>query len=184
VLRKATIDDAGKLGAVHVAAWRETYADILPDDMLAGLSIEARSVMWAKILGDPSAFAETAVYMIEDKDSIVGFGACGRQRASRLKELGFDAEISAIYVLRSQQRRGVGRALMREMAADIRSRGHKAAALWVLRDNAAAREFYRHLGGEVVAEKEDRREKVKLIEVAYGWRELSPLLSDPLSRNS
>lgn len=168
MLRRATIDDAGKLGAVHVASWRETYTDILPDDMLAGLSIEARSAMWSKILGDPSAFAETAVYVIEDDASIVGFGACGRQRDSHLKELGFDAEISAIYVLQSEQRRGVGRALMREMATDIRTRGHAAAALWVLRENAAAREFYRRLGGDVVAEKEDRREKVNLVEIAYG----------------
>ena len=184
MLRRATIDDADQLGAVHVASWREAYAGILPDDMLAGLSVDARSAMWTKILGDPSAFAETAVYVIEDKDSIIGFGACSRQRDARLNELGFDAEISAIYVLQSHQRRGVGRALMREMATDIRTRGHGAAALWVLRENAAAREFYRRLGGDVVAEKEDRREKVNLVEVAYGWRELSPLLGDPLSHNS
>ncbi|WP_094542339.1 hypothetical protein [Brucella grignonensis] len=71
MLCRATIDDADKLGAVHVASWRETYAGILPDDMLAGLSIEMRSAMWAKILSDPSAFAETAVYVVEDDASIV-----------------------------------------------------------------------------------------------------------------
>lgn len=90
VPRRATIDDAGQLGAVHVASWRETYAGILPDDMLAALSLEARSAMWAKILGNPSSFAETAVYVIEEDASMVGFGACGRQRDSHLKELGFD----------------------------------------------------------------------------------------------
>ena len=175
VPRRATINDAGQLGAVHVASWRETYAGILPDHMLAGLSVEARSAMWAKILGNPSSFAESAVYVIEEDASMVGFGACGRQRDSHLKELGFDAEISAIYVLRSRQRRGIGRALMGDMARDLRTRGNEAAALWVLRENAAAREFYRRLGGEVVAEKEDRRENVNLVEVAYGWRELPVL---------
>ncbi len=83
MLRRATIYDADKLGAVHVASWHETYAGILPDDMLAGLSIEARSAMWAKILGDPSAFADTAVYVMEGDASIIGFGACGRQRDAR-----------------------------------------------------------------------------------------------------
>lgn len=179
MLRRATIDDAGKLGTVHVASWRESYAGILPDHMLAGLSIEGRSAMWAKILGDASAFAETAVHVAEDGTSIIGFGAWGHQRDPRLKELSFDAEISAIYVLRSHQRRGIGRALMRAMAMDAQTRGHAAAALWVLRENAAAREFYRLLGGKVVGEKEDRREKVNLVEVAYGWRELSPLLASP-----
>lgn len=106
MLRRTTIDDAGELGAIHIASWKETYAGILPEDMLASLSIKARSAVWAKILAEPSAFAETAVYVIEDDTSIVGFGACGRQRDSHLKEMGFDAEISAIYVLRPRQRRG------------------------------------------------------------------------------
>ncbi|MBV8747087.1 MAG: GNAT family N-acetyltransferase [Xanthobacteraceae bacterium] len=177
--RRATIDDAGQLGAVHLAAWRETYAGIVPDAMLAGLSVEARAAMWAKILGNPSSFAETAVYVIEEDASMVGFGACGRQRDSHLKELGFDAEISAIYVLRSRQCRGIGRALMAEMATDLRTRVNEAAALWVLRENAAARAFYQRLAGEVVAEKEDRREHVNLLEIAYGWRKL-PVLRRPL----
>lgn len=66
-----------RLGTAHVASWRETYAGILPDDVLACLTIEARSSMWGKILGGPSAFAGTAVYIIEDKDSIVGLAPVG-----------------------------------------------------------------------------------------------------------
>ncbi|MBN8951187.1 MAG: hypothetical protein BGP09_34770 [Rhizobium sp. 60-20] len=170
MLRRATIEDAAQLGSVHVAAWNETYAGLLPEAMLAGQSAEARSAMWARILGDPSAAAGTAVYVIEDQASIVGFGSCGHQRDPRLRELGFAAEISAIYLLRSQQGKGFGRALMGAMTAEIRSRGHDAVALWVLKENAAARDFYRHMGGEVVAEKEDRRDMATLIEVAYGWR--------------
>ncbi len=176
MLRRATIEDSGKIGAVHVASWQETYADLLPKDMLVGLSIDARSAIWAEILGDPSAFAETAAYVAEDNGSIVGFGACGSQRDPHLKGMGFDAEISAIYVLQSGQRRGFGRALMREMAKEIRMRKHEAATLWVLRENTAAREFYGHLGGEIVAEKEDKRGKTTLVEIAYGWRRLAPLL--------
>ncbi|MBB4290536.1 ribosomal protein S18 acetylase RimI-like enzyme [Rhizobium leguminosarum] len=179
MLRKATIDDAGKIGAVHVAAWKETYDDLLPRDMLDGLSVEVRSAMWAKILSDPSAFAETSVYAVEDTGSVVGFGACGRQRDSHLRELGFDGEISAIYMLRSQQRKGFGLALMHEMAMELRSREFEAAALWVLRDNKAAREFYRYLGGQVVAEKEEKRENAVLLEVAYGWHGLAPLIERP-----
>ena len=179
-LRKATIDDAEKLGAVHVASWRETYAGILPDEMLAGLSIKARAATWAKIISDPRTFAETAVYVIEEEGSIVGFGACGRQRDDRLVELGFEAEISSIYLLQSQQRKGAGRALMREMATDIRARGYSAAALWVIRENTAARTFYQRLGGLVVAQKEDKRGDIKLVEIAYGWHELSPLIHGPL----
>lgn len=175
MLRRARIGDVGQLGALHVESWKEAYAGLLPEDMLADLSIEARSAMWARILGDPSAFGQTAVYVVEDGAAMIGFGACGQQRDYRLREDGFDAEISAIYVLRSHQRRGVGRALMREMAMDLRCRKFEAAALWVLRENTTARNFYRNLGGEIVAEKEDKREKATLVEIAYGWWELSRL---------
>ncbi len=184
MLRRATMGDVCNLGAVHVASWKETYAGILPEDMLAGLSIEARSAMWARILDDPSAFGRTAVYVAEDGTGIIGLSACGQQRDHRLRERGFDAEISAIYVLRSQQRRGIGRALMREMALDLRYREFDAAALWVLRENTTARDFYRKLGGEMVAEREDKRENATLVEIAYGWRELWRLTGDRSSQNS
>lgn len=177
--RKATPADAGRLGAAHAAAWRQTYAGILPEDVLAGFSAGMRAAMWAEILGNPAAFADTTAYLVEDGASVAGFGACGGQRDARLQALGFDAEIGAIYLLRAYQGRGLGRALMQAMAADLRARGHGAAALWVLRENAAARAFYRHLGGEAVAERQDRRGDADLVMVAYGWRDLRPLTGDP-----
>jgi hypothetical protein len=50
-------------------------------------------------------------------------------------------------------------------------------SLWVLRENAKARRFYERLGGVVVAEKEERRAGGVLVEVAYGWRGLGPLMA-------
>ena len=37
-VRRARPGDAAAIGAVHVSAWRNTYAGVLPDDYLAGLS--------------------------------------------------------------------------------------------------------------------------------------------------
>lgn len=176
-LRRATESDAAGLAAVHVASWRETYAGIMPDAMLAGLSVEARAETWRRILGDPSVAGGTGVYIVEDQGRIVGFGSCGEQRDRYLADLGFDGEISAIYVLQSHQGRGVGRAVVREMAAALQRRAHEAVTLWVLRENAIARGFYEHLGGAVIAEKKDERPGATLTEVAYGWRDLARLVS-------
>lgn len=169
-LRKATVHDAEQLGAVHVAAWKETYTGLLPEEMLSGLSAERRCAMWARILGHPSAFDDTVVFLAEDQGVIIGFGACGRQRDERLGAQGFDAEIGAIYVLRSHQHQGIGQDLMRAMSSELQSSGFAAIALWVLRENTAARAFYEHLGGEMLGEKADQRGHTTLIEVAYGWR--------------
>lgn len=180
LLRDASPDDAEELGAMHVAAWRETYAGLVPDEMLAGLSPEGRAATWSRMLRDPSAFDGTSVRIAEATGRIVGFGASCRQRDQELEQAGFGAEISAVYLLRSHQGRGLGRALMRDMASALLRRGHAAATLWVLRENAAARGFYAHLGGELLpAEKVEPRPEATLVEVAYGWRDLALLAAGP-----
>jgi ribosomal protein S18 acetylase RimI-like enzyme len=177
LLRIASGDDAERLGALHVASWHETYKGIVPDEMLASLSVEDRTAFWSKILGNTSGCADTFVWVAEEVGRIVGFGSCGRQRDQSLSAKGFDAEISAIYILRSHQGSGIGRAIMNVMASTLCEREHRAATLWVLRENGAARGFYERLGGILVAEKEDVRRHATLIEVAYGWRNLASLIT-------
>jgi ribosomal protein S18 acetylase RimI-like enzyme len=58
------------------------------------------------------------------------------------------------------------------MSLDLIERGFSAAALWVLRDNPRARRFYEYHGGQIIAEREDIRDDVVLVELAYGWSDL------------
>ena len=81
--REATTDDASAIGALHVASWRETYAGLLPQDMLDRLSAESRAAMWATVLDAPANPNGTRVYVAESAGEIVGFGACGGQRRDR-----------------------------------------------------------------------------------------------------
>jgi ribosomal protein S18 acetylase RimI-like enzyme len=176
-LRKAIQADAATLGALHVASWRETYTGIIPDEMLAAQSVDARTAMWNKILGSPDEFGCTAVLVAEDGGHVVGFGSCGKQRDKALTDAGFSGEFSAIYVLRSYQGRGVGRSIMAAMSRELSNAGHTTACLWVLRENDPARAFYDKLGGVIVGEKLDERPNATLVEDAYGWRDLSSLIS-------
>lgn len=176
-LRPAEPADAAAIGALHVAAWREAYAGLLPDALLAELSVEGRIAMWGKVLADPGAFETAAVFVVEAKSKIVGFGACGPQRDEALAAAGFSGEIVAIYVLRAHQHHGAGRALMAAMAGALSDRGHTAASLWVLRDNAPARAFYEALGGAILGEKEEAGPNGTRSELAYGWRDLAAAFS-------
>jgi len=174
--REAKSSDAGRLGVLHVTSWRETYAGLLPSQILDGLSAEARSTMWRAILEDPANCGGTGVFVAESDDKIVGFGACGDQRDPALKGRGLDGEVRAIYVLQSHQRAGVGSSLMSLMAQDLLGRGRTAATVWVLRENAAARLFYERLGGALASEKSDELSGVTVFEVAYGWSDLFALV--------
>lgn len=98
------------------------------------------------------------------------------QRDDAMRERGFAGEIGAIYILRSQQGGGMGRALMSLMARDLMARPVSGASLWVLRENVGARGFYEDLGGAIITEKEVAESDTTLHEVAYGWSDLAHLI--------
>jgi len=174
--RKATPRDAVAIGGLHVASWRETYAGLLPGELLDALSAEARAAMWSEVLSDPVTYAGTAVFVADSAGTIVGFGACGGQRDAVLARRGFHAEVGAFYILRSHQRQGLGRSLMNLMARHLLGHGWTAATLWVLRENGPARQFYEKLGGAIIGEREENQFGVSLSEVAYGWTDLSSVV--------
>jgi hypothetical protein len=55
------------------------------------------------------------------------------------------------------------------MASALRERGHDSLLIWVLARNPS-REFYRRIGGELVATKVITIGGVELEEEGYGWR--------------
>jgi phosphoribosylanthranilate isomerase len=166
--RVATQADVEALGLVHVRAWREAYAGLIPDEVLGGLDPRRRAAMWHGVIGDRGG-----VQLAEQDGAIVGFGSAGPQRDATLA---FSAEIGALYVLRAAQRRGVGRRLTALMARDLLDRGHTSASLWVLEANVPARRFYEALGGRVITRREEERDGFQSVGVAYGWEDLTRLL--------
>jgi len=181
-IRPATRADAPRIAATHVASWRESYVGLVPDAMLSSLSVEGRTAKWMRILGEPRIPAATDVYVAERGDEITGFGSCGAQRTGDLKDQGYDAEVSALYVLRASQRRGLGAGLLHALAVNVADRSFKGLGLWVLRENRPARRFYERYGGEIVGEREEVREDGTLAEVAYGWADLQALVRATVGR--
>jgi len=134
-IRPATIEDCGRLAAMHVAASQETYRGIFPDAVLDAMSVPERADRWREIM---AANPDHPVLIAEEANDIVGFANGGPRRGD---ELGQDAEVYAIYVLRYAQRRGIGRRLMALLASDFETRGWRSLCLWVARDNHPAQEI-------------------------------------------
>lgn len=173
-IRPAAPYDAGGIARVHVASWRETYANLLPGDMLAFQDVNARQDLWLPLLSRASA-SKTHAFVLELNGEIVGFGACGDQRSPEMEAVGYDGEIGAIYILNVARGCGSGRLLMQQMASLLSEREKRGVSVWVLADNHNARRFYEHLGGQVAGQREDRRPQALLTEVAYGWPDLRSL---------
>ena len=56
-IRRAHKTDAAAIGRVHVETWQATYAGLLPDAMLAGMSDVRQSAYWSRVLADPRRIA-------------------------------------------------------------------------------------------------------------------------------
>ncbi len=160
------------MAKVHITSWRESYPGLLPDAMLARLSVAEQAIRWQRMLDRPRAWGGAISFVADQDGSVVGYGTCGVQRIPALRDRGFTGEIAELYVLRSAQGQGAGSGLMKAMAGALHERGHRALSLSVLAQNEPARRFYEHLGGRPIAEK-----RAGLHEVAYGWSDLRQLLS-------
>jgi GNAT superfamily N-acetyltransferase len=174
-IREGTIQDAGAIARVHVQSWKSTYPGIVPAAYLDALHEAELAERWQQWF----LTAPMLVLVAEDETGIFGFVNGG---AIRGQLADYDAELYAIYLLQSAQRRGVGRSLTLAMAAALHRKGFKRMLVWVLEQNPSAG-FYRRLGAVSVGRRMIELGGVDLSELALGWPVLDRLadrLADPL----
>jgi ribosomal protein S18 acetylase RimI-like enzyme len=181
-VRRARADDAAGIAAVHVAAWRSAYAGILNDSYLANLSEVRLASFYQRAILDRRqghvVFVATAGGTDLPGDqpgpgaAIIGFASGGRARRHGLAE----GEVETLYVLDDFRDRGVGRRLMRAMAAHLRAIGCRSAAVWVLAENQA-RYFYRHLGGRLAMTETIGVAGHPVQQTALAWDSIDSLLA-------
>lgn len=170
-VRLATPDDLRGMARVHVDTWRTTYRGIVSDRYLDDLTYEndiARGFgRWLWETPTPwRAFVAVA------SGEIVGFANGG---PARVRDPDYTGELGAIYVLKSHQATGVGRALVREVARHLTGLGPTSMIVWVLEANPYRR-FYEKLGGLVVRRRIVPVAGTPLPEIGYGWKDIAPLL--------
>jgi L-amino acid N-acyltransferase YncA len=173
-IRRARPSDAPAIGEIHAAVWRSTYAGILPDAYLAGLSAQRLAGFYQRAVLDrrDGHAVFVAVSGVGGTATVVGFASGGRSRRPGIAE----GEVETLYLLEDWRERGAGRRLMRAMGAHLRAVGCRSAMLWVLADNPT-RWFYRHLGGREVARDEIRVGGKAVEQAAFLWDPIEALLS-------
>jgi ribosomal protein S18 acetylase RimI-like enzyme len=137
IIRQARRDDALRIAAVHVETWRTAYPRLLPESVLAGLSVEAERTAWERFLSDGPA--ETWVGLVEG--IVVGWAVLGPPQDDDL-DPALAQELRGLYLLPRFWGRGVGRTLCQTAEDRMRGRGAQTAVLWVHEQNQRARRFY------------------------------------------
>lgn len=172
-IRPAQPDDAAGIGRVHVETWRSTYAGMLPDSYLVGLSATRHAATWARTLNRPAGSKGESVLVAEDDGHVVGFVSGGAARPCKaLKTERTDGEVYTLYVLPDYQGRGLGRELLATGFGHMADAGYTAAVIWVLQPNPS-RFFYEAMGGVRIGEREEKFAGAPVLEVAYGWEPLA-----------
>lgn len=153
-LHRAGPDDAARIARFHLRIWQQTYAGIAPPEAVRVLDQAHRLRQWQVTLanrepghavwlaeaGDaPGARARTG-----DGDRILGLVACRPPAAPIFQGLG---EITYLYVDAGHRGQGLGRQMLDMAMTHLRDLGFEGVALAVVRQNRAARRFYRRLGG-------------------------------------
>lgn len=118
---------------VHWKAFRETYASLLPSQVLSAHTLEhCMQIAWQ---GTDHSFIA-----VQDSQ-VVGFVGYGPLRDSYAEKIG---EIYGLYLLPQYQGRGIGRALLRFAVKALFDQ--RKIQLWVLQQNQKAICFYENFG--------------------------------------
>jgi ribosomal protein S18 acetylase RimI-like enzyme len=132
-VRAAVPEDAEAIATVHVQAWQEAYAHLLPAAFLAALDPRDRLERWRRIIDDPTVTVRVA----EADAAVVGWATAGPGREADADR---PLELEGIYVLAAAHGSGAGQGLLDAVLGD------RPAFLWVAEHNPRAEAFYRRNG--------------------------------------
>jgi GNAT superfamily N-acetyltransferase len=170
-IREAKATDSASIARIDVDTGQTTYTGIMPKDYLDSRTYEQRTSVWQSRYSDSDRLWHGwFVYVAEDNGrNVVGFAGGGPQHG---EVRGYSGELGFIYLLKSYQRRGIGRQLTGVIVNRLKQQGHTSMLVWVLAAKPY-RSFYESLGGQIVGEKEVNFGGKFIKEIAYGWRDLS-----------
>lgn len=140
-LRRATAGDAPTLAQIHVAAWHAAYQGLVPDTYLQNFTLQKREAAFQAAI----AAGTEETYLAEEHGRTVGILTIGASRDTDLDGQTC-GEIWGIYLLPTEWRHGIGKALVQEAERILCDRGFHKIVLWVLAGNTAAQAFYTAMG--------------------------------------
>ncbi|MFC4950197.1 GNAT family N-acetyltransferase [Pseudonocardia sp. GCM10023141] len=127
-----------------VRSWRVAYRGLLPDDVLAGLSVTDREPFWSDVLTTRPPHTRMVVATLAS--AVAGFVATGPPLVPADRADSTLGDLYALYLDPGVWRRGIGTQLHAAAFDRLRSCAFTHAGLWVLDTNEPSLGFYHHHG--------------------------------------
>lgn len=144
--RLAWPTDAPAIAACQVRGWRSVYADVLTEEVLAGLSADEFASVWREALSKPKD-ARARVLVALERATVRGF-ALVQPAADPDTDTIVDAEIAEFVIDPEHQRAGHGSRLLQASIDTMRADKFARALWWVDSTNDILREFVTGTGWE------------------------------------
>lgn len=141
-IRRANIKDAEAIAKLLIQSWRVAYQKILPEKLLADLSLVEWKKGWKVYLGN----TKNEVYVLSEEQEIIGVVEVCLFKEQQLSQYSNYVEIPVIYLMPDKVGLGYGRKMMVEVLLIIQSKETEGIAIWVLEKNLRARSFYNSFG--------------------------------------
>ena len=174
MIRPAIFEDSPGIARVQVDSYQSVYAGIFPSAYLDHFTYDEQTQDWQNILSSKTA---DKIFVVANPVGEIVAYALGRPFVSDLPP--YDSELIALHIRPEYHRQGIGKRLFSAVAEALSDAGCQSLFLWVLAQNQAC-QFYEKLGGERVTEKPWQNNAyfgTTISEVAYGWRDISQLVS-------
>jgi len=169
-VRAVAADDCDALGLITVAASFKTFLGQIPEAQLDLTWTPGDSAQgWRRSLAELATSDLFDVY--DDAElGVIGFVWAGP--SDRVPGAG---EIRGLYVLPTQQGRGIGRRLLAHAAGQLHDRSLDAVVVGCIRENPSCA-FYRHLGGVESFTEPSTVDEFETEEVFFVWSDITKLI--------
>jgi ribosomal protein S18 acetylase RimI-like enzyme len=137
--RVAWADDAPAIAAVQVRAWRTSYVDLLPADLLAGLDATEMAAGWAQALSRPPD-ARHRVLVALERNLVTGCAVTGPADDPDRDPVA-DGQISDLTVDPHKRHAGHGSRLMQACVDTLKADRFTRAVTWLPAQDDETRAF-------------------------------------------
>jgi len=177
LIRDATLADAEAIARVRVEGWNRAYGEFIPERLPVSWTWEEQTADWRRQL---AARVDGRIHLVALEDGeILAFASGGPPLRDEVIVEGdtdaYTAQVYSIYVMPGRYGGGIGTRLLGDLAERLAEAGHRNLCLWALELNPFRR-FYPKLGGVIVARGEWKVGDVLVLEMAYGWPDISDLI--------
>jgi GNAT superfamily N-acetyltransferase len=142
--RVAWADDAPAIAAVQVRAWRASYADLLPAELLADLDVDELAAGWSASLTNPPD-ARNRVLVALERNLVTGFALTGPATDPDCDPLSV-GEVTDLTVDSHQRHAGHGSRLMQACVDTLKADRFTRAVVWLAAADDDARRFWAEAG--------------------------------------